>query len=312
MKRFVAAAVLAFLPIVAIAAEEGRPEWAFPMAEPNLPPEDVTTVKHVPGSTKAYNQQQIDNLFDVPDWFPDEHSPAPAIVTKGRDMAVRGCGSCHLMNGMGHPESANVSALPVDYTLQILKDFGNGNITGVKSTSMIMIGKTISDADARDAAEWFAKLKPVTWIKVVESNTVPKSYVGKGNMRFRAPAGGEEAIGNRIIEIPQDEALVIARDPHVGFTAYVPVGSIKKGEALVKTGGGKTIQCDVCHGPELKGVGDVPQIAGRSPVYIVRQMWDIKTGARKGPAVALMQGVVANLTADDMIAAAAYVASRTP
>src|SRR5262249_4255968 len=155
----------------------------------------------------------------------------------------------------------------------------NGNITGQKANSMITIGKVISDADIKDAAEWFAKLKPTSWTKVVEAKTVPKSYVGKGNMRFRAPAGGEEPIGNRIIEIPQDEERVIARDPHMGFIAYVPPGSIKKGEALVTTGGGgKTIQCTVCHGPDLKGLGDVPQIAGRSPVYIVRQLWDIKSG----------------------------------
>ena len=46
------------------------------------------------------------------------------------------------------------------------------------------------------------------------------------------------------------------RDPRSGFTAYVPTGSIKKGEALVKAK-----QCALCHGEGLKGLGPVPPLA---------------------------------------------------
>jgi cytochrome c553 len=94
--------------------------------------------------------------------------------------------------------------------------------------------------------------------------------------------------------------------------AYVPKGSIAKGEALVTTGGGKTIACGTCHGPTLQGIGDVPGIAGRHPNYIVRQMWDIQNGDRAGPSAALMRPVVEKLSNDDMLAIAAYVASRSP
>ena len=62
----------------------------------------------------------------------------------------------------------------------------------------------------------------------------------------------------------------------------MPVGSIKKGEALVTTGGGKTTKCSVCHGADLKGLGPVPGIAGRSPSYTVRQLFDTQRGTRKG------------------------------
>jgi cytochrome c553 len=94
--------------------------------------------------------------------------------------------------------------------------------------------------------------------------------------------------------------------------AYVPKGSIAKGEALVTSGGSKTVACGTCHGATLQGMGDVPGIAGRHPNYIVRQMWNIQNGDRGGPSAALMRPVVEKLSNDDMLAIAAYVASRAP
>jgi cytochrome c553 len=125
---------------------------------------------------------------------------------------------------------------------------------------------------------------------------------------------GTEPIGQRIIEAPEKtEETENLRNPHSGFVAYVPPGSIKKGETLVTTGGGgKTTACGQCHGASLDGLGPVPGIAGRSPSYIVRQLHDMQTGARKGEWTELMKPVVDKLTADDMLNIAAYTASRTP
>lgn len=102
----------------------------------------------------------------------------------------------------------------------------------------------------------------------------------------------------------------------------MPVGSIKKGEDLEMTGGlsvadgrivpGKTVAGAVCHGPDLMGLMDAPGIAGRSPSYLVRQLYDIQRRTRKGKSSPLMQPVVANLTIEDMAAIAAYVISRVP
>ena len=72
---------------------------------------------------------------------------------------------------------------------------------------------------------------------------------------------------------------------------------------------GTTIACTVCHGPDLKGIGDVPAIAGRSPSYLVSQLYDMQQGTRKTD---LMKAAVANLSNDDMVALAAYAASRVP
>ena len=54
----------------------------------------------------------------------------------------------------------------------------------------------------------------------------------------------------------------------------------------------------------------MPPIAGRSALYIVRQLYDIRHGARAGAWSALMAPVVAGMELEDMIAVAAYVASR--
>ena len=70
--------------------------------------------------------------------------------------------------------------------------------------------------------------------------------------------------------------------------------------------------CGVCHGPDLKGLGPVPPLAGRSPSYTVRQLFDFQQGNRKGAWSALMKAAVERLAVDDMIAIAAYTASREP
>jgi cytochrome c553 len=87
----------------------------------------------------------------------------------------------------------------------------------------------------------------------------------------------------------------------------VPPGSIAKGEALVAT-----INCASCHGPGLHGLEPAPALAGRSPVYILRQLYDFKSGARAGLMGGPMKLVTEQLTLDDMIAAAAYIASLPP
>jgi cytochrome c553 len=97
------------------------------------------------------------------------------------------------------------------------------------------------------------------------------------------------------------------------MVAYVPLGSIKRGEALVTTGcQGKTTVCATCHGQDLKGLGDVPPLAGRSPTYTVRQLYDFQSGARAGLLSSLMKESVARLSIEDMVSMAAYTASLSP
>jgi cytochrome c553 len=238
----------------------------------------------------------------------------PDVVAHGRKAAnARACAMCHLTSGAGQPESAFLAGLPVGYFMRQMAEFKSGTRQGGGAVAMIPIAQGLNEEDFKAAAEYFTSLKIPIWHKVVETATVPKSYLGNGAMRLPVEHGGTEPIGNRIIELPQDDESAESRNPRAGFVAHVPPGSIKKGEAIVTTGAdGKTLPCATCHGPDLKGLGEVPPIIGRSPMYIYRQLNDIKIGTRNGAMGALMKGVVEKLTDDDMIAIAAYLVSRGP
>jgi cytochrome c553 len=286
------------------------PAWAFPITEKQLAAEEATP-KSVPGSSKTYLPKEIDDLLNPPDWFPGEHPPAPTIVLKGHGDALA-CGVCHLMNGMGHPESASVAGFTSRYITQQMADFKSGvrkDLAGRMNT----IANALSDQELREAVEWFASLKPKPFTTVKEAATVPKTFVGGGRMRFLLETGGTEPIGNRIITVPDDQDRVRHRDPHTGFTAYVPPGSIARGRALVQNGGnGKTIACTTCHGEGLRGLGNVPHLAGLHPIYIARQLYLFKDGTRHGLDGELMKKPVEKLTDADILALAAYIGSLPP
>jgi len=286
------------------------PSWAFPVTESNLPATPPEPAPAVPGSTRTYTRAQIDDTMNPPNWFPAENLPKPQIILHGHGDALA-CGSCHLMTGSGHPESANVSGLPMAYILRQLADFKSG---ARKDTSrMNDIAQALTDEEFKQAAEWMSGLKPQTWTKVIEAAMVPKTYVGAGRMRFAHPDGSMEPIGNRIITLPQDAGQARNRDPRSGFIAYVPVGSIAKGQDLVKNGGGgKTVACVICHGDDLRGLADVPRLAGVHPIYIARQLYIFQNGERAGVGSQLMKKPVANLTEADIVNIAAYLGSLAP
>jgi cytochrome c553 len=291
----------------------GLPSWAYNIPDKVRPPTaPVTGTIRMPGSAKEYDAAKAASNTNPPDWFPDEHPPAPRIVKGENAPAGTVCGTCHLMSGQGHPESADIAGLPAEYIVRQMTYFKSG--ARRDNERMGPIAKNVSDEDVRQAADYFAAIKPTPWVKVIEIATPPKTYVSSAaRHRLLDPNGGTEPIGHRIIETPEDPFRTANRDPHSPFLAYVPPGSIAKGEALVKTGGsGKTIQCTICHGDELKGLGEVPRIAGLQPVYIARQLICIQNGSSAGTAVALMKKVVSNLSEDDIISISAYLGSLPP
>jgi cytochrome c553 len=286
-----------------------EPAWAFPVIQAQLPPEPPGP-KQIEGSTKSYTPGQIDDLLNPPDWFPESHKPAPSIVQKGHGGALA-CGACHLMSGFGHPESADLTGFTADYFIQQMADFK----AGVRKDYARMngIAKELSDQEIREAAEWFASLPRGKFVRVVEAAMVPKTFVGQGRMRFIDPKQtGMEPIGNRIIMLPEDQEKARLRDPRSGFVAYVPPGSLSKGRALANGGGGKTVACNICHGEGLKGLANVPRLAGLHPIYVARQLQLFKDGDRNGPDAPLMKKPVATLTDADILNLSAYVASLTP
>jgi cytochrome c553 len=303
------------------------PAWAYgfvlplskePKAPPNAPQlQDDGSQRRLPGATTSFTLTQVRNFYGPADWFPGDHPPMPPIVAQGRmEAMIQACGLCHYPNGKGRQENAGLAGLPYSYFAQTMADFKNGlrkssDPRKGNTNNMIRFAVGMTDDEVKAAAAYFAALKWSPWIRVIESGTVPKTRLQFG--RFMKLEGKEtEPLGKRIMEGPEDpERTELLRDPHSGFFAYVPPGSIKKGEALVLRGGaGKTVACATCHGADLTGLGPVPGIAGRSPSYLARQLYDMQAGNRRGPWSELMKPVVEKLTADDMIAIAAYTASR--
>jgi cytochrome c553 len=312
---------------VLIAATEPPPPWAYgftaPPSEQTTPPPAVAPVKddgtqrHVPGSTLSFTLTQIRDNAGPADWYPNDHPSMPPIVRNGRKEAmVYACSLCHYPNGKGRPENAGVAGLPYSYFIQTMEDFKNGarksaDARKANTNLMIHFAQAMSDDEIKAAAGYFSSMKWTPWIRVVETNAAPKTRIA-GGMFLRLEGDEKEPIAKRIIETPENvEATELLRDSHSGFIAYVPAGSVKKGEALVTTGGGgKTTACGTCHGADLQGLGPVPGIAGRSPSYLVRQLYDMQQGYRHGVWTELMKPVVAKLTPDDMVAIVAYLASR--
>ena len=302
----------------AVAQAPALPVWAYPVASgggPAAPPQDQ--VMHVPGSAAVYTRGQIADLMEVPDWFPDSHPVMPQAVAHGRKPDVFACAYCHLPNGAGRPENQSVAGLPAAYMMEQIEDFKWGARHSSESRmgsvrAMIGVAKGATPEEIKEGVDYFASLKPQRWIRVVEQDTVPKTRIA-GGMLVLSEAGGTEAIGDRVIEVPENLEQTELRNSRSGFVAYVPVGSLKEGEVLVRTGGnGKTMACTMCHGQDLRGVGNVPSIAGRSPSQMARQIIDIQDGARNGAGAMMMKGPVAQLSGHDIVVITGYLASLAP
>jgi cytochrome c553 len=301
-----------------LASQQPPPSWAFAVDPPNAAAEPTgNTPQHVPDSKQSYTLTQIADLFAVPDWHPDAHPKMPDIVAHGRKPEVYACAYCHLPNGQGRPENASLAGLPAEYITQQMAAFQSGARKSSEPKSlpvnaMIAVAAHATPSDATTAAAYFAALKPKPWIRVVETATVPTTHVAGWMLVANQPAS-KEPIGQRIIEMPENLELTELRDDTSGFIAYVPPGSLQKGKELVTTGGDEvTMPCAICHGEDLRGKENVPSIAGRSPSYMVRQLYDLQIGSRGGAGTAMMQAPVMKLTMDDMISISAYLASLRP
>ena len=131
----------------------------------------------LPGSDKKYTPEQINDSFNAPDWYPDDHPPLPEVVAYGSKPAVFACASCHLTSGSGHPESAYLSGLPADYLYRQLKayqQFQRPSLAGV----MINIARHMTDEQMKEAA--FSDEKVQSYIAGKEPKkviVVPKKLV---------------------------------------------------------------------------------------------------------------------------------------
>jgi cytochrome c553 len=294
------------------------PAWAVPSAPIPVgaaPRPDSTVWHHVAGSPRAYTMQQIGNAFDIPDWFPDAHPPAPKSVLYGTRPTGRACGYCHLPNGAGRPENATLAGLPAAYTIAQMRAFRDSSRKSASkdwpTNSMHAVAAGVTDDDVREAAAYFERLALTRRNRIVETTRVPVTRVE--TMLAVKEGEGTEPIAGRLIEVPDELSRHAMRDPTVRYTTYVPPGTLARGRRVATQGpAGIATACSTCHGPDLLGMAGTPPLAGRSPAGMLRQLVSFRTGARADSASVVMRPIVNALTVDDMAAVSAYLGSLPP
>ncbi|MBS0379917.1 MAG: c-type cytochrome [Proteobacteria bacterium] len=277
--------------------------------------EQLKPALHVAGSSRTYAPIDLRDWANAVDWFPDEHSPMPDVVQHGSAALGerrRACAFCHRVNGGGRPENAPVAGLPVEYFLRQLEDFRSGRRHSTDPRkpnvpTMIAIAQAISPAEALAAAEYYAKQSGAPRIRIIESDRAPPIQL-HGNLFVATSNERTELLTDRIAELLDGDHEQFNDNPHVGYMAYVPRGSIERGRVLAAAGS-PAQSCTACHGADLRGLALGPPLAGRSPSYLVRQLYDFKTGARDGSQAPLMKPIASRLSTEQMTDIAAYIAS---
>tara|TARA_R100000900_G_scaffold536_1_gene993 strand:- start:268787 stop:269812 length:1026 start_codon:yes stop_codon:yes gene_type:complete len=293
-------------------------DWAYAISPPFPPEEDDGTLHSLPGTDLQFTLDEARNRFGPADWYPQDHPEMPEIVAVGREEAgIMACALCHYPNGQGKPENASVVGLEPEYFIQQLEDMKNGlrrsaNPEKANTNLMIAFAASMTEEEIQQSAEYFASMEWRQWIEVVETDTVPLTFRRGGlHIPLEGDEAGTEPIGQRIIEMPVDpEGTELWRNPRAGFRALVPPGAVAAGEELATTGGnGITVECSICHGENLDGLGLVPPLRNRSPSYLARQLFDFQQGTRQGAWAPLMDAVVENLSGEDIINLTAYLGS---
>ena len=320
-----AALVLCIITPMSATAQQGAnfdvPRWAFPNTAPTVvapkPPFDSVIALRVPNSARTFTLAQVKNQLNPPDWFPASHTQAPDVVLHARPAAKYGCGFCHLPNGQGRSENATIVGLPSAYFIRQVTDLGSGArhsaVTGWgPSVRMGEVALATTHDEAVEAARYFGAMRAQARYAVVERTTIPVTYEASG-LYAAKPGVDSEPLASRLIEMSNDIERHELRDAGETFTTFVPVGSIARGRRIAVSAPAKAAtRCATCHGMDLRGIGVVPPIAGRSPAYVLRQLIGFRTGARTSTTSAPMQIVTAQLQLDDMIAVSAYAGSRKP
>ena len=299
MKKLAVLALLA-LPAIAYAATavDNSLKWAYPVEPP----------PGAPNADAAAPARRI-NPIDIAITYTGLPK-MPEIVAKGKPLP---CLQCHLANGGSHPESAAIAGMPVNYIIDQVHAFRDGDRLDVRTGRMVQAAKLATEKEIREAAEYYSAIGPdrQKWVKTVVGDEVPKGPIqfGGGGFRYHAAEGGMEPLPpNMVVEVAENDDLVRARDQiNGGFVQYVHAEDLALGEKVAASG-----KCDTCHGADFKGKGDVPRLAGQHSVYLIRQLKDMQTGARKNKNVAAMKPIAAKLSDAEIVAVSAYLASKTP
>ena len=323
-------AALPAIIVPAVAAASGAaagmtdrtaPAWLYPASLAAGSADHARTPdapQRLPGSAQSFTAAELTNMYRAVDWRPSSHGPLPEVVARGREPALYACGYCHLPAGQGRPENASLAGLPADYIVRQVASLRDGtrragSPSGYLPTElMIGVARAVTDTELNAAAAYFAAQHPVRRVRVVEAREVPKSRVA-GFVYVAVPGAGREPLGRRLLEFTPDLARHEQRDDRLVYVAYAPPGSIRRGRELARTGaGGRVAACTGCHGTHLQGSNGIPALAGRSPSYLLRALYQFRAGQRDGEQALPMLGVVSTLDERDLLDAVAYAASLPP
>lgn len=296
MRKLFAILVLMLAPVAGYAADNGL-GWAYPVEPP-----PGTNADAAPPSKRVSQYLILRSYTGLPSM--------PEAVATGKPLP---CMQCHLANGGSHPESAAIAGMSVNYIMEQVHAFRDGERVDVRTGRMVQVAKIISEKDLEQAAQYYAAIGASRqhWVKTIVGNEVPKGPApfGGGGFRYHAGDGGTEPLPvGMVVETAEDDDLVRARDQiNGGFVQYVNAEDLALGEKVAAAG-----KCGTCHGADYKGIGDVPRLAGQHSLYSIRQLKDMQTGARKDKNVALMQPALAPLSDREIVAVSAYLASKSP
>ena len=294
------AALLLAVPMATYAAENSL-QWAYPFE----PPPGAPNPDAAPAGAGAprVNQALIATTYTgLP--------KMPEVVAKGKPLP---CMQCHLANGGSHPESAAIAGMPVNYIIEQVHAFRDGQRKDVRTGRMVQAAKIATEEEIKEAAQYYSAIGPdrQKWVRTVVGDEVPKGPIqfGGGGFRYHAKDGGMEPLPpNMIVETADKDELVRARDQiDGGFVQYVHADDLALGEKVAADG-----KCGTCHGADFKGKGDVPRLANQHAVYLIRQLKDMQIGARTDKNVSVMKPIVDKMSDKEIVAVAAYLGSKMP
>jgi cytochrome c553 len=235
----------------------------------------------------------------------------PAVV-QGKAGGTDACGYCHMPNGAGRPENAALAGLPAAYLVQQVLDMQSGlrlplpHFTA--SQRMLDASRRTTVPELAAAARYYSQVRYIKRLRVIETVTVPHFAIN-GVYLFDSD-GPPALLGQRIVEGPDDNQRFAMRDDRVTYRAYVPIGSVSRGDEIAG-GEGAHAPCSSCHGDGLKGAA-APALAGRSPTVTFRQLYAFQNDFRSGKNTAPMKAIVSGRSIQDLIALSAYAASLSP
>jgi len=206
--------------------------WAYAITIEPPPPLPEDEVKHsLPGTPLTFTRDEIVGRKDgvafqtaPADWYPGDHPEMPEIYAKGDpERNIIACALCHYPNGKGKAENAPPAGQSEGYLIQQLLDFQNDLRKCAdprKSNYELMIetAKGMTEQEIIEVSAYLESMKWTQWIDVIETRTVPKTYLRGGlHIPIEGPDAGTEPIGKRIIESPVDSYKTeFLRDPRSG------------------------------------------------------------------------------------------------